>query len=203
MRRVIAFLSCLALTLLMGVGSASATPSRGGPPPATLRAKAIAAAGTPGALMPVSGTLLDARRRPLTGVPVVVSIADSPETAQLESLTGRGGSFELYVPLPDQAPGTGTVQLLVRFNGTSQAAASSVTLPVRIEPAVAPADTDLAQPADAPAPAASAPSTSGGAALLPTSGSPLIDQLIVVAAALIGVMVVLFGIGAGLRRRRS
>ena len=203
MRRAIVFLSCLALTLLMGVGSASAAPARKGPLPATLRAKAVALAGTPGSLMPIEGTLLDAKRKPLTGVPVVVSVAGSAQ-AELESLTGSGGTFEVYVPLPEQAPVGGTVDLQVTFHGTTEAAASSVTLPVRVEAANVPAEAELGQPADAPAPAATAPTEKGGsAAALPSSGSPLIDQLIVVAAGLLGVMVVLFGIGAGLRRRRS
>ena len=200
MRRVIVFLTCLAAALVAGIGSASAAPAGKGPLPATLRAKAVVTAGSPGALLPLHGTLQDAQRRPLPGALVEVTIAGSPESRQLRSLTGSGGVFEVYVPLPDQVPTSGTVDLLVSFSGTAQAAASSVTVPVRIESLPAPAEAGLGQPADVPAPAATAPVERGG---LPTSGSPLIDQLIMVAAGLIGVMIVLFAVGAGLRRRRS
>jgi len=201
MRRVIVFLTCLLLTLVTGVGTASAAPPRRGPLPATLRAEALAQAGTPGALIPVQGILLDAQRRPITGQPVVATITGAPDTTGLVSLTGSGGSFELYVPLPDEAPAAGTVEVRVSFNGTTEAAASAVVLPVKVEPVGAPADAEAGRPADAPAPAATAPTAHGGTSLLPTSGSPMIDQLIVVAAGLLGVMVVLIAIGAGLRRR--
>lgn len=202
MRRVILLLTCLAVTLLAGAGTASAAPLRQAPQPATLRARTVAPAGTPGALVPIEGTLLDAQRRPLTGAPVVVTVAGSPDSDELRSLTGSGGTFEFYVPLPEQVPATGVVDLQVSFGGTDQAAASSVTLPVRVQSDVAPAEAELSRPG-APAPAVTAPADHTGAATLPTSGSAFIDQLIVVASGLLGVMILLFGVGAVLRRRRS
>ena len=197
MRRVIVFLTSLALVLLMGVGTARAEVIEfKGPQPARLKARAVAEVGTPGSLVPVEGTLLDARQRPVTGVPVVVSVPGEAHGV-LESLTGSGGAFELYVPLPDRAPASGTVELTVSFHGTEQAAASSLILPVRV---VAPQDeTNADQPGVEPEPG---PVARTEAAALPTSGSALIDQLIVVAAGLLGVMVALFAVGAFLRRRR-
>ena len=203
MRRVIVFLTSLSLALLMGVGSATAAPSRRGPLPATLKATATTDVGTPGALVPIAGTLTDAKRRPLTGLPVQVTVAGAPQAGTLQSLTGSGGAFEVYMPLPDDLPATGTVALQVTFNGTAEAAASSLTLVVRIEPAGGPVNADLHQPASGPPPAATAPAERNDSAVLPTSGSAFIDQLIVVAAGLFGVMILLFGVGALLRRRRG
>lgn len=197
MRRVIVFLTSLALVLLMGVGTARAEVIEfKGPQPARLKARAVAEVGTPGSLVPVEGTLLDARQRPVTGVPVVVSVPGEAHGV-LESLTGSGGAFELYVPLPDQAPASGTVELTVSFHGTEQAAASSLILPVRV---VAPQDeTNADQPGVEPEPG---PDARTEAAALPSSGIALIDQLIVVAAGLFAVMIALFAVGAFLRRRR-
>lgn len=198
MRRVIVFLTSLALVLLMGIGTARAEVIEfKGPQPARLKARTVAEVGAPGSLVPVEGTLLDARQRPVTGVPVVVSVPGEAQGGVLESLTGSGGAFELYVPLPDQAPASGTVELTVSFHGTEQAAASSLVLPIRV---VAPQDeTNADQPGVEPEPG---PVARTEAAALPTSGSALIDQLIVVAAGLLGVMVALFAVGAFLRRRR-
>lgn len=199
MRRLIVFLTSLALVLLTGVGTARAQVGEfRGPEPATLRARAVAEVGTPGSLVPVEGTLVDAQRRPVTGVPVVVSIPGDAQNGVLESLTGSGGAFELYVPLPERAPASGTIELTVSFHGTEQAAASSLVLPVRV--AVPQDETNADQP-DADQPDAG-PVARTEAAALPTSGSTLIDQLIVVAAGLFGLMVALFGVGAFLRRRR-
>ena len=203
MRRVIVFLTSLTLALLMGVGTASAAPTLKRPLPTTLKATVTSGVGSAGSLVPIAGTLTDAKRRPLTGLPVEVSVAGAPQASTLQSLTGSGGAFEVYVPLPDDLPSTGMVELEVTFNGTPEAAASSVTLAVRIEPASGPASAELQQRVGGPAPAATAPAERNGAAVLPTSGSAFIDQLILVAAGLLGVMVVLFGVGAVLRRRRG
>lgn len=198
MRRAIAFLACFVVAILLGISTAQADglPTRG-PLPATLKARAVAEAGTPGALMPVEGTLVDAQRRPLTGVPVVVTVPGATEHGSLESLTGSGGAFEVYVPLPTDLPASGTVDLTVSFGGTAQAAASSLTLPIRV---TLPRDETNADQPDAQTVPGTATRADPGP--LPTSGSPLIDQLIVVAAGLFGVMVVLFAVGAFLRRRR-
>jgi len=197
MRRIIIFLTTLTLTLLTGAGVARADAPGFEPPlPATLRARTVAGVGSPGSLVPVEGTLLDAKRRPLTGVPVVVTV-NGIRAAALESLTGSGGAFEMYVPLPEELPAPGTAELTVSFEGTAEAAASSMTLPVRVE-APAAATTDFS----GPAPAATTPARNGDD-LLPSSGSALIDQLIVVAVGLLGVMVLLFGVGAFMRRRRG
>ncbi len=192
MRRVIVLLSLLTVAVLLGVSTAQAAPAQRGPQPATIRAKTATDTGAPGALVPVAGTLRDAKQRPLTGALVMVAVAGAPQADELQSLTGSGGAFEVYVPLPDAMPTSGTVELVVSFQGSADAAAASLTLPVRVE---------SGQQAG-PAPAATLPSDQGGRNGLPTSGSPLIDQLIVVASGLLGVMVVLFGIGAVLRRRR-
>ncbi len=201
MRRVIVLLSLLTVAVLLGVSTAQAAPAQRGPQPATIRAKTATDTGAPGALVPVAGTLRDAKQRPLTGALVMVAVAGAPQADELQSLTGSGGAFEVYVPLPDAMPTSGTVELVVSFQGSADAAAASLTLPVRVESGQQGVAAGLQQPAG-PAPAATLPSDQGGRNGLPTSGSPLIDQLIVVAAALIGVMVVLFGIGAVLRRRR-
>ncbi|MFT3859837.1 hypothetical protein [Micropruina sp.] len=201
MRRVIVLFTSVVLTLLAGLGTAQAAPARQGPQPATIRAKAATDIGSPGALVPVAGTLLDAKKRPLTGVPVVVTVSGAPQAGELQSLTGSGGAFEAYVPLPDQAPASGTVELQLSFPGSADAAATSLTLPVRVEPGQVPSG--LTQPVEVPAPAATLPSDRGAEITgLPSSGSPLIDQLIVVATGLLGVMVLLIGIGVLLRRRR-
>ena len=195
MRRLIVFLSSLALAVLLGAGSAGAEVMElKGPQPATLKARTVAEVGAPGALVPIEGTLRDAKRRPVTGVPILVSVPGDPAHGTLESLTGSGGAFEVFVPLPDQAPASGTVELTVSFPGTDQAAASSLILPVRV---AAPQETNADQPGVEPA---SAGHTE--AAALPSSGVALIDQLIRVAAGLFGLMVMLFGVGAFLRRRR-
>lgn len=198
MRRVIAFLACFAVAVLLGVSTAQADglPARD-PQPATLKARAVAEAGTPGALMPVQGTLRDAQRRPLTGVPVMVTVPGAAEHGALESLTGSGGTFELFVPLPTDLPASGVVDLTISFGGTAQAAASSLTLPIRVT--VPQDETNTDRPDAQPAPGTV---TRTDQATLPTSGSPLIDQLILVAGGLFGVMVLLFGVGAFLRRRR-
>lgn len=196
MRRLIAFLACLTVALLVGVSTAQADglPLRR-PQPAQLKARAVAEVGAPGALVPVEGTLLDAQRRPLTGVPVLASVAGAAEHGALESLTGSGGAFELYVPLPSELPASGIVDLTVSFGGTAEAAASSLTLPIRVVPQD---ETNADQPDAEPAPEVA---NRADITALPTSGSALIDQLILVAAGLFGVMVLLFGIGAFLRRR--
>ena len=198
MRRVIAFLACFAVAVLLGVSTAQADglPARG-PEPATLKARTISEAGTPGALVPVQGTLRDAQRRPLTGVPVMVTVPGASEHGALESLTGSGGAFEIYVPLPTDLPASSIVDLTVSFGGSAEAAASSLTLPIRV---TLPQDETGADRPDAqPAPGTA---THTDPVTLPTSGSPLIDQFILVAAGLFGVMVLLFGVGAFLRRRR-
>jgi hypothetical protein len=201
MRRVIVFVSLLTLAVLLGVSTAHAAPAQRGPQPATIRAKTASDTGAPGALVPVAGTLRDAKHRPLTGVPVTVAVAGAPQVDELQLLTGSGGDFEVYVPLPDAMPASGTVDLVVSFQGTADVAPTSVTLPVRVESAPQAVAADLQKPAG-PAPAATLPGGHGSRTALPTSGSPLIDQLIMVASGLLGVMVVLFGIGALLRRRR-
>ena len=207
MRRVIVFLAALAVAVLLGVGTAQADttmlngvhgPQFKGPQPASLKARTVAEVGAPGALVPVEGTLLDASRRPLTGVPVRVAVEGDPSPA-LISLTGSGGAFEVFVPLPEALPATGEVQLTVRFDGTADAAASSLTLPVRLQGPAHPAPAEVV----APAPAAPAPADTGVKVNLPTSGSPLLDQLIVVAGGVFGILVALIAVGAFLRRRRS
>lgn len=198
MRRLIIFLTSLTLALALGASPAWADAiGFRGPQPATLKARAVAEVGTPGSLVPVEGTLRDAQRRPMTGVPVVVSVPGDASHGTLESLTGSGGAFELYVPLPDQAPASGTVELTISFHGTEQAAASSLILPVRV--AVPQEETTAGQPGVEPE---AGPVARPEAAAVPSSGSALIDQLIVVAAGLFGLMVALFAVGAFLRRRR-
>ncbi|MFT4294820.1 MAG: hypothetical protein QM582_05340 [Micropruina sp.] len=200
MRRVIVFLTSLTLALLLGAGTARAdTVALKGPLPATIKARTVAPAGAPGALVPIEGTLRDAQRRPLTGVPVIVSLpgTDAAHSTQ-ESLTGSGGSFEAYVPLPESLPASGTVELTVSFAGSEQAAASSLVLPVRVvaPQQSGPGDQPAAQPESGPA-------AQPAEVTLPSSGIPLIDQLIGVAGGVFAVMVLLFGVGAFLRRRRG
>ncbi|MBK8447426.1 MAG: hypothetical protein IPL41_12340 [Micropruina sp.] len=196
MRRVIVFLTSLVLALSLSAGTANAAPQ-----PATLKAKAQSSVGAPGSLVPVTGTLLHANRRPLTGAQVVVTIEGRPTGEGVQSLTGSGGAFEVYVPLPDDLPSSGVVELKLSFSGTAEAAASTLRLPVQLQPADA-VTAGLQQPAVAPAPAVTTPAEHPTVATLPSSGSPFIDQLILVAGGLLGVMILLFGVGAVLRRRR-
>lgn len=195
MRRVIVFLSSLAAALMLCVGTAHAdTVTRKGPLPATLKARAVSGEGAPGALVPVQGTLLDANRQPLTGQSVVASVPGGDQ--QPAALTSSSGAFELYVPLPENLPNTGSVEVTLSYSGSAQAAASTLTLPVRI---VVPAEGNDDQPVAEPATQAD---LAGEVAVLPTSGSAMLDQLIAVAAGLLGVMLALFAVGAFLRRRR-
>ena len=71
MRRVIVLLSLLTVAVLLGVSTAQAAPAQRGPQPATIRAKTATDTGAPGALVPVAGTLRDAKQRPLTGALVM------------------------------------------------------------------------------------------------------------------------------------
>lgn len=195
MRRVIVFLSSLAAALMLCVGTAHAdTVTAKGPLPATLKARAVSGEGAPGTLVPVQGTLLDANRQPLTGQSVVASVPGGDQ--QPAALTSSSGDFELYVPLPDDLPASGSVEVTLSYGGSAQAAASTMTLPVRI---AVPTEGDVEQPGAEPAARAE---LGGEVATLPTSGSAMLDQLIAVAAGLLGVMLALFAVGAFLRRRR-
>lgn len=62
MRRVIVLLSLLTVAVLLGVSTAQAAPAQRGPQPATIRAKTATDTGAPGALVPVAGTLRDAKQ---------------------------------------------------------------------------------------------------------------------------------------------
>lgn len=195
MRRVIVFLSSLAAALILCVGTAHAdTVAAKEPLPATLKARAVSGEGAPGALVPVAGTLLDAQRRPLSGQSVVAIVTGGE--GRPAALTGNAGDFELFVPLPEDLPGSGTIDVTLSYGGSAQAAASTFVLPVRI---VAPADETDGQPGVEPA---SSTDLGDQPAVLPSSGSAMIDQLIAVAAGLLGVMLALFAVGAFLRRRR-
>ena len=57
------------------------------------------------------------------GHTVRVAVAGAPQADELQSLTGSGGAFEVYVPLPDAMPtsGTGHSGVLRRGNTTSGA----------------------------------------------------------------------------------
>lgn len=199
MRRLLVLLCTIGVAGL-AAGPAVAVPAELTPRPATLQATTIADVGAPGTLVPVEGRLLDAERRPLTGAEIVVTLAGSAQSPAGQSLTGSGGTFELFVPLPEQVPASGRVDLQVSFPGTAEAAASTLTLPVKVAPEqVVPAEVPAPTQATTPPTGASVQSSLPGQ---PSSGSAFLDQLIVAAAGLLAVMIGLFAIGAFLRRRR-
>lgn len=195
MRRVVIVVTALILSLFLSLIGAGW--SRAEQRPTTLRATTLADAGAPGSLVGVRGQLLDAGQHPLGGVPVTARVAGTGPVGVLKSLSGENGQFELDVPLPDQVPAGRVLQVEVSFAGTAEAAATSLTLPVTV---TLPAKVDPGAPHEVPAPAVTPPTETVQG--LPTTGSTMLDQLIVAAGGLLGLMVVLFVIGAVLRRRR-